>query len=190
MISLQLIKKKKKKEAGRPSLDAVNSYNFLSSCQSSYSCKHCPDFLLLWPHHGSDPDCLWLLVTQSWSKARPSVQLQKSRCCQTMHFSCCGPWRVTRSIGQWVKHKLLSLWCMRCFLGTSFLTRLAPPMTVRGSATLFPVPGWLRPLSPSPMDISRASLFTSSQSCLWWNSCPIIGISFPIIKFNVHICML
>ena len=33
-------------EAGKLSLDVVNSYSFLSSCQSSCSCQHCPDFLL------------------------------------------------------------------------------------------------------------------------------------------------
>ena len=153
-----------KQEAGKPSRDAVNSYHFMSSCQSSCSCQHCPDVLLLWIHHGSDPGHLWLLVTQSWSKARPSVQLQKSRCCQTMHFSCCGLWRVTHST-KLREGNTSSFSVMNEMLSRDIV--LDQPAPSHDSKRVHnPVTGWLSLLSPPPRHLQSISFYFFSELSL------------------------
>ena len=120
------------------------------SCQSPCSCQPRPDFLLLWIHLGSDPSHLWLLVIQSLSKIRPSVQLQKSRCCQNKHLSCRGPWRVTFSM-KLREGNPSSFPVMNEMLSRDIV--LDQPAPSHDSKRVHhPVTGWLSPLSPSPME--------------------------------------
>ena len=151
--------------------------------------------LLHGPTNGPRVTCcppLWFVVIQLLRNINSSVQLQKGSCCQNTLFpSFVAHCILTLSLyeAQRVEHKLLSLQWIQCSLGTTFLTRLSPPTTGRGSRTLSPFTRWPSPSPSSPLDTSRTSLVNLHQNCLWWNTYSFEDICPWIVKFNVPMCV-